>query len=741
MDAATAQILLDKMEDGTHRIHGLLVAAPVPVIKLAVSGCGRLPELTGFELVEVGDSVGRALVGDESDGYAAVCELRRRLDALSVATALEWVAVDTAAGVGLRSPAIGALQPAPAAPAAPVPAGVEAEPEKPSHGGSLSSTTAASVGSAAPVASPHQPPPEAVEEAEAEGSEVPVTAKAIVTAQPLAPPMGPLAAGLVAALEDGETFLAEGWGSFKPLKKGTVGLWRKTVPGFALDAVKVRGSVPNVRCEDLLHLMQNGEVKTELSKSTPSPIKVMEVVDGPEGINAHAAGGRLHAELIYQENKFPWPLANRHACFATAAAALPALPDGQAEEEGLECGGLRWLLVEASTPHEAVARLGSSSSLVEWEFVNTILLEQATDRVVISVSSRFDIKGDIPIYVMDKMMDDFGAIFADWTKLLQRKPLIDKALAVPRRRNPTLRPSAPLRPEEQQKEEAASAESAAVAAAAGSAAMPTDTVGPHQSTPTKRAGEEVRGDEEPVTAAQLWGAVSARLEEEAATQMIVVAAGSQDGQLGVLVGQLRRGRRDGSIRAPESDLLYERFELPQHEGCIIVWNYGHRLALEAADAEAGNALPHAAEVEAFVDLLGRPQIVALLAFNGMHTQGKVLQSARATADGPAERRRRGTALFAAQARPDVLVAIIGNAAILCGPAPEPPRSPPNPRLLRAMASARLLSHGLGLHVALGSDAEGDVSIEVEGKLHGHLHVDSLQQWGSGPSDIVRGGIC
>jgi hypothetical protein len=251
----------------------------------------------------------------------------------------------------------------------------------------------------------------------------------------------------------------------------------------------------------------------------------------------------------------------------------------------------------------------------------------------------------------------------------------------------------------------------------------------------------VRADEEPVTAAQLWGAVSARLAEEAATQMIVVAAGSQDGQLGALIGQLRRGGRDGSIRAPESDLLYERFELPQHEGCIIVWNYGHRLALEAADAEAGNALPHAAEVEAFVDLLDRPQIVALLAFNGMHTQGKVLQSARATADGPAERRRRGTALFAAQARPDVLVAIIGNAAILCGPAPEPPRSPPNPRLLRAMASARLLSHGLGLHVALGSDAEGDVSIEVEGKLHGHLHVDSLQQWGSGPSDIVRGGMC
>ena len=92
------------------------------------------------------------------------------------------------------------------------------------------------------------------------------------------------------------------------------------------------------------------------------------------------------------ENKFPWPLANRHACFATAAAALPALPNGQAEEEGLECGAPRWLVVEASTPHEAVARLGSSSSLVEWEFTNTILLEQAADGVVISVSSCFDIK-------------------------------------------------------------------------------------------------------------------------------------------------------------------------------------------------------------------------------------------------------------------------------------------------------------------------------------------------------------
>ena len=176
------------------------------MIKLAVSGCGRLPALTGFELVEVGDSVGRALVGDAPEGYAAVCELRRRLDALSVATALEWVAVDAAAGVGLRSPAIGAAQPAPAAPAAPaVPAGaVEAEPEKPSHGGPVASTAAASVGAAAPLASPRQPPPEAVEGAEAEGAEAPVAANAVVAAQPPAPPMGPLAAGLVAALEGGE---------------------------------------------------------------------------------------------------------------------------------------------------------------------------------------------------------------------------------------------------------------------------------------------------------------------------------------------------------------------------------------------------------------------------------------------------------------------------------------------------------------------------------------------------------
>ena len=324
----------------------LLVGGTERLVVDAAEACGVLPRIDGVECQEVAPGVIRATVAPKHAAAGALSQLRDRLDAKSVASAVEWVG---SAG----APLIGA---APAVAAAPEP-----------------------VPASAPAPAP-------------------------------APPPNPLDVSALAALGNSGDFLAEGWTAHKVIAKGTVDLWRKPVEGAAIDAVKVRGTVVplGIGISGVAALMKNIDIKIELSKSTPSPIGVIEKLDSTTCMLSDGSGEEIVVDLFYQENKFPWPLSNRHACFVACSRRLP---DG------------RYIFIESTVEHDECRRRAGSDGVV-WKFVNTIMLEQSSssENVSTTVSSSFDIGGDIPMSVMNALIEDMAGLFKDWNNLLDKRP-------------------------------------------------------------------------------------------------------------------------------------------------------------------------------------------------------------------------------------------------------------------------------------------------------------------------------
>ena len=183
-------------------------------------------------------------------------------------------------------------------------------------------------------------------------------------------------------------------------------MWRKPVEGFPMRAVKFKGLVDmhGLGMRDMWALMSDLGCRRELSKSTPSPIAVSEVV---ETIEQTHGGQRLRVTVFYEESKFPWPLSNRHACFASCSR--------------LCADGVSRISCEATIDHEiAVQRAGRSG--VIWRYVNTAMLEEQNGKVAITFSSLFDISGDIPLSLMDNLLESMGDVYSNWEKLIVRRP-------------------------------------------------------------------------------------------------------------------------------------------------------------------------------------------------------------------------------------------------------------------------------------------------------------------------------
>ena len=353
---------------GEVAIAALLVAATESLVRDAAAACSVLPQIDAVECREVAPGVVRVTVNHKRRAAVdALGQLRGRLDAKSVASAVEWVATS-------------ALELAAGAQQQPVQATSGTQDAESRDGGEDERSDV----------SEQNPPTEPV------------------------PLPNPLAAVAITAIRDSIEFLAEGWTDHKVIAKGTVDFWRKPVDGAAIDAVKMRGTVVplGIGTAGVARLMRDEAIKRELSKSTPSPIGALEKL---ESFVCVLDGEELTVDLFYQENKFPWPMSNRHACYT---ACHRRLQDG------------RYIFVESTVEHEECRRRAGRSGVV-WSFVNTIVLEESStgDNVTTIVSSSFDIGGDIPMSTMNLLIEDMAGLYKDWNKLLaDRPPMVAEVL-------------------------------------------------------------------------------------------------------------------------------------------------------------------------------------------------------------------------------------------------------------------------------------------------------------------------
>ena len=636
MDAAAAREVLATLQF-TRAVTGLLVAAPAEVVGFAISGCGCLPNIDDLTVSELDQGVVRVFAkrGEE------LLELRRRLDSFGAASALEW------------GPTGDTMPSAPAA----------AE-----GGASLAPTLEAT------------PPP-------ASPAETTIAATPTGT-QPATPPMEPLAAQLVQQLGEAEAFLAERWDSHRMIKKGQVGLWRKPVDGFDIAAVKVRGVVPGLDCEELLMLMRNAEVKIEMAKSMPTPIKKFVLC---RDLDAWVGGGKVDAQLLYQANKFPMPLNNRHACYIAASCVSPGV-----DENGLAVK--RWLYVEQSVQHEALAEHDESSwssSLTEWKFMNMMMLEQSGPDVIMTVGSQFDIGGFMPAAAMDLLIDDFGDMFSNWQKVIDGHPkMIGPVLAAPRAAVPELRAPAPA---------------PAVAAAAATAPAPSVAAAVTEITAEVDGAQNVAPVGPPgYDGEALWSAVSAGLEHSV-TQLgsstpaaAVLVVSSYRGGINTLArrrvsGYYASGRNSSAVlplsEAMPAGVSVEQQLLPGGAG-LLVW----QCAGDGCGLPFGSELP-----DSLRHLLVRPEMVAALAVDSSGVAGHVV------ATGSPDRAEQ---LLASCGRDPVVVVLVVGRWL----GPPLGRGPAAAALdmLRATMAAQLLAAGLGLHVELQNQGPGRVHVQVDG---------------------------
>jgi len=234
------------------------------------------------------------------------------------------------------------------------------------------------------------------------------------------PTLNPLAVvPALTAMNNSIDFLKEGWTDYKRIANDTVDLWRKPIVGAAIDAVKVRGTIvpSGIGIEGVAALMKNIDIKVKLSKLTPLPIKVIEKLESTTSMVSHSDGSseEIVVDLFYQENKFPPPFSNRHACFVTCSRRLPD-------------GG--YVLVESTVEHEECLRRAGKDGVV-WEFVNTIMLESESGKnVTTTVSSKFDIGiTKIPKQIINPLIENMAGLFEGLNNLLKhRSPIIIQAL-------------------------------------------------------------------------------------------------------------------------------------------------------------------------------------------------------------------------------------------------------------------------------------------------------------------------
>jgi GTPase SAR1 family protein len=477
-DELAAQVAAGQAGDVA--IAALLVAGTERLVLDSAAACSVLPCIDGVDCREVAPGVVRVSAVDKQAAADKLSQLRGRLDAKSVASAVEWAAAATVASL----PQPGA-QNTRGAEAETGSARTQQGPEEQTRGGEeeaaaqrqLPATAAKLKLGQAELLQRRQADDVADQNriehsgdqlqeqgaataaaSTAHGTETGADGaldahsgkrEADPTAEP-DPPQNPMVALAASAMDNSSEFLSEGWAAHKVIAKGTVDLWRKPVEGAAIDAVKVRGTVIplGVGIAGVAALMKDESIKCELSKSTPSPIGTIEKLDS---FSCMLGGEKLVVDLFYQENKFPWPMSNRHACYV---ACHRRLPDG------------RYVFVESTVEHDECRRRAGSSGVI-WSFVNTILLEESGDNVITTVSSSFDIGGDIPMSTMNLLIEDMAGLFKDWNKLLaDRPPMVEQVLEQMALEEAEKQLSREGQPQEGEEAAATSAEEEAATAAA-----------------------------------------------------------------------------------------------------------------------------------------------------------------------------------------------------------------------------------------------------------------------------------
>ena len=218
--------------------------------------------------------------------------------------------------------------------------------------------------------------------------------------QAAAPALDPTTpAGILQSAIAGAAAMLDGdWGEPRTLATGTR-LWRKGFEGFPVDAVRVAGTVPGFDPQTLAVVLTNSEFKHAFGLRLKQPELIVqtsiEALDAPAV--SSCSDGYAGGDVRYQVADFPWPLGNRDSCYV-GGCVVGAAPSDRIFVE-------HWL---------AHAKAPPKRKLVRAKHIAVNRLTKAGADTSMELALKFDLGGDIPDFVVDKIVEDvsdsFGAI-------------------------------------------------------------------------------------------------------------------------------------------------------------------------------------------------------------------------------------------------------------------------------------------------------------------------------------------